>query len=414
MPVIQSLDRAGIRLAVLYNLNAVFEGSTTALSSGTTDITDSKLRAGVNDLAGQWVIITDGALAGQIARVASNTATPVTLTTAPVFTGTPASGVGYLLMGDEFRPQFIHNAINQSVHYVTGKAYDPEEEVIHLNSTERRYVIPDVFNGISNLDRRISFGNASIDPCENGWTQQTGVTQSFNQMDRREGSSSLQLVAAGVSVANIAVKTISSLDISKYDYVEFWWKSSIAITTAGDITFGLTSSTATVTLSMPTALADTWTYMRIALTSDQSRQLSDVVTLTFAQATNLADATFWVDDIKAVENSTAKWEHIRPEMWSIDKEAGEIVFHPNFGIVPYQLMKITGGGIPALLNADATVSEVDPMFMIAKSTELLLLSTSGGPNVDPEARRSLAGYWSGIANERIRGLPARQNWREVD
>jgi hypothetical protein len=414
MPVLQSLDRAGIRLSVLYNLNAVFEGSTTTISSGATDIIDSKLRAGVNDLAGQWVIITDGSLAGQIARVASNTATPVTLTTAPAFTGTPASGVSYLLMGDEFRPQFVHNVINQSIHYVTGKAYDPEEEFLHLDNSERRYAIPSVFNGISKLERRISYGSTSIDPCENGWTQQTGVTQSFNQMDRRNGSASLQLVAVSVSVANIAVKTISSLDISKYDYIEFWWKSSIAITTAGHITFALTSSTATVTLNMPAAEADTWTYMRIALTSDQARQLSDVVTLTFAQGTNLADATFWIDDIKAVENSTAKWERIHTSMWSIDKEAREIVFQPDYGTVPYQLMKITGGGIPVLLDADATVSEVDPMFMIAKSTELLLLSTSGGPNIDPEARRSLAGYWSGIANERIRALPARQNWREVD
>ena len=416
MPVIQSTTREEIRLSVGYNANSLFEGSTTSGSAGNDDIIDTKLRGATDEHNGKWVIITSGARDGDTSRVTATSANGQTLTVTPALGGTLASGVTYELWEKEFRTSLVHNCINQAVHYATGKAYDPEEDVsLHLHGSERRYPIPSAFGDfISKLERRFGYSSTVIDPCESGWTQQTNVTQAFDTTQRREGSASLRLVLAAALGAgsDAASKTITSLDISKYDRIEFWIRSTIAAV-AGDFTLRLTSGSTTVALNVPALVANTWHFHRVTLNPDDARQLTAVTTVVLRQVVDIGAATLWLDDIKAVENSTAKWEEIRQHLWHIDQEAGEIVFKPEWGTPPYNLLKITGGDKPVLLNADATVSEVDPTFVIAKATELVLMATSGGPQLDPEARRQQVAYWAGIARERILALPIRENARRV-
>ena len=416
MPVIQSATREEIRISVGYNCHAMFEGSTTSASAGTSDIIDTKLRGGLNDYAGKWVIITSGARDGDQSKVSSNTATPVTLTVSPVLGGTLATAVTYELWDEEFRPTLVHNAINQAIHYVTGKAYDPEEDIsLHLNGFERRYVIPSVFGDhISKLERRAFYNNISIDQCESGWTQQTNVTQAFDTTQIREGAASLRLVLAAAVAAgdNVASKTIVSTDISTHDRIELWMRSTVA-TASGDFTLRLTSGSVTVAFNIPALVANTWTFIRLTLNPDDARQLTAVTTVVLRQVVDIGAATLWVDDIRAADNSSARWEELKQHLWYIDQEAGEIVFKPNLSTMPYNLLKITGGDKPGLLNADATVSEVDPMYVIAKTTELVLMATSGGPATDPEARRQLSAYWGAIAERCIRDLPFRQGTRQV-
>ena len=407
MPVIQTATREDIRLAVGYNANAVFEGSTTSASAGTSDIIDTKLRGAVNDFAGKWVIVTSGARDGDTAIVTSSTVTPVTLTVSPVLGGILASGVTYELWDKEFRTTLVHNAINQAIHYITGKAYDPEEDVsLHLNGFERRYIIPSVFAGISKLERRVTVSSVLIDPCETGWTQQSNVTQAFDSTQRRSGNSLRLVLAAAVAAGDdVASKTISSTDISKCDRIEFQIRSTVAAA-AGDFTLRLTSGSTTVAFNVPALVANTWHYHRVTINPDDARQLTAVVTVVLRQVVDIGAATLWLDDIKGVENSSAEWELIRPQLWDIDQEAGEIVFRPNFGTIPYSLLKISGGDRPVLLNADATVSEVDPSYLIAKATELVLMAVPGGD-------KNLARYWAGVAENRIRGFPVLENYRQV-
>ena len=408
MPVIQALDREGIRLAALYNAGGVFEGSTTSGSAGDTDIIDRKLRGGTDDHVGKWVLVVSGARDGDISQVSAYNSTTFTLTVRPVFGGTLANAVDYLLIDQPYRPQFVHNCINQAIQYITGKAYDPEEDIsLHLNGFERRYVIPSVFDAISKLERRAKYSSVSIDPCETGWTQQTNVTQAFDSTQRREGGNSLRLVlAAGVAAGdNVASKTISSLDISKTDRIEFWMRSTVN-TVAGDFTIRLTSGSTTVAFNVPALTANTWTYNRVTLNPDDARSLTAVVTVVIRQVVDIGAATLWVDDIRATENSSAEWEEIRGHLWDIDKEAAEIVFKPNFGTIPYGLLKITGGGRPVLLNADGTVSEVDPSYMIAMTTHLIM-------RANPEADKALSAQWRQEAEMRIRGMTPFSNKRDV-
>ena len=413
------MSREDIRLAVGHNCDAVFEGSTTSASVGTDDIIDRKLRGGTNDQAGKHIIVTSGARDGDTSQVFSNTAasagTAMSLTVRPVLGGTLANSVTYELWDDEFQPLKIHNWINQAIQYATGRAYDPEEDVsLHLNGFERRYVIPSVFAMITKLERRHAHNGVSIDPCETGWTEQANVTQAFDQSQRREGGASLRLVVAAAAAAddNIASKTITALDISKNDRIGFWIRSSV-LAAAGDFTLRLTSGSITVAFNVPALVANTWHFHRVTVNPDDARQLTAVTTVVLRQVVDIGAATVWLDGIRAEENSSAKWEEIRPHLWYIDKEAGEIVFKPEWGTVPYNLLKITGGDRPVLLNADGTNSEIDPFFVIAKATELALMATSGGPSVDPEARRGLAAYWGQEAEKRARAFPILTNKREV-
>ena len=415
MPVLQSTTREDIRLACGYNCNAVFEGSTTSASAGVTDIIDRKLRGGTDDHLGKWIIITSGARDGDLSQVSAYNTTTFTLTMRPDLGGTLASGVTYEMWDQEFRPAFVHNAINQAIHYVTGKGYNPQESLaVHLHPEERRYVIPTAIAGISSLERRIRVNSVPIDPCESGWTQQTNVTQAFDATRKRQGGSSLRLILAAAVAAgdNVASKTITSLDISRCDRIECWIMSSV-VTVSGDLTLRLTSGSATVAFTVPALVANTWTYVRVTINPDDARQLTAVTTVVLRQVVDVGAATVWLDDIKAVVNSTAVWEPIPPHIWHSDEQTAEIVFEPAMGNVPYQLLKISGGAVPALLNADATASQIDPFYVIAKATELLLMGTSGGPQVDPNARRGQAAYWNGEAEKRIRSLPSLQDWRQV-
>ena len=415
MAVIQSATRKDIRLAVGYNLGAIFEGSTTSASSGATDLVDTKVRGPDDDHNGKWIVVTSGARDGDISRVTDWVSSTNTFTVTPAFGGTLASGVTYELWESAFRPQFIHNCINQAIHYLSGKAFDPEEDVsIHLHPNERRYVIPSTFAAIHRLEHRETFSSLVIDPCESSWTEQSNVTQAYDEKRLRKGGTSLRLIlAAGVGAGdNVASKTITSLDISKYDTLELWTLSSVAAA-AGDFTLRLTSGGTTISFNIPAVSADTWTYHRISMTADQARQLTAVVTVVVRQVTDIGAATLWIDDIKAAKNSDAQWEAFDPHLWHADEEAGEIVFRPNLSRVPYELLKIKGGDEPVLLNADATVSEVDPMFLIAKGTELAMMAVSGGAQIDPELRRQQVAYWNAEAHKRILALPNLAGWRDV-
>jgi hypothetical protein len=416
MPVIQSLDRQGIRLAAGYNAGAVFEGSATSVSSGATNLIDTKVRGADNDHNGKWIIITSGTLDGETTRVTDWVSSTNTFTVSPVFSGTPANGITYELWEREYRPESIHNFINQAVHHVSGKAYDPEEDTsLHLHGDDRQYPTPSVFAAISKLEKRVQVGSVSIDPCESGWTEQSNVTQSFDQTRKREGGASLRLIvaAAAGADADIASKTISSLDISQYDTLEFWMLSSVAISTAGDIRMRLTSSSTTVSLNIPTVSANIWTYHRITYTADEARQLSDVTGIVIRQNTDIGAVTIWFDDIKVVQNFTAKWEKISPRLWYADKEEGRLHFNPSMGTIPYNLLKITGGDELVLLNADSTVTQVDPSYMIAFTSYLLLMVAREGTDTERSDRRNLALFWRQEAENRIRSFPALVDYRQV-
>jgi hypothetical protein len=211
------------------------------------------------------------------------------------------------------------------------------------------------------------------------------------------------VVAGTVSDGDLVSDSISSLNLSGYTHVEFWAKAITAVA-AIDLRLLLDNTASCASpieaLDIPALTAGTWTFVRIALANPETD--TAIISVGLEYNANSAANTIWLDDIKAVKDNSADWVKEDSHNWRVDGEAATLVFNYAPG---YHLMKLTGGGNPVTLDLDATVSEVPEEFIIARATELALLSAGGGPSTDPDALRSLAGYWRSRADAAKRSLP---------
>jgi len=130
---------------------------------------------------------------------------------------------------------------------------------------------------------------------------------------------------------------------------------------------------------------------------------------------DIGAVTVWIDDIVAVANDTAEWEILDRRNWKIDREARDLILvRDGHDVVGYSLIKIIGGDKPALLSSDSTATEIDENFIVANSTNLALIATSGGPATDPDAKRQLSSYWAAQAERTRNALPMLVNVRHVE
>lgn len=309
-------------------------------------------------------------------------------------------------------PKKVEEFINQAIIEVTGLVYDPEESLaLHGDGRTRRFDIPTEFAMINGIYQRVSVEGTLIHDATTAWDEAaapSNVTRSVDTKDYKLSPGSNRFVIAGAfTTGNISSKAISSLDLRGYDYVEFWIKSTIA-TAAGDLRLFLSDTadpafgTADELLSIPALVADTWTFVRIALANPELD--SAIISVGLDLTTNLVAQTIWINDVRAVLDSTADWVKMDSRNWRVDQEARDVVmvFAPS-----YQLLKLTGGDKPVLLSADATASEIDDQYIIARATELTLIA--GGPSAQTEAAiaewRAQLAYWHNQAEAAKRSLP---------
>ena len=409
MPVIQGKSREALRVAVGQNCGAV-KLITSAIAGSTTTFLSDGLFGGAGDHKGKWLQLTgptnnDGTTARVVDSSISSYRT--TLTVYPAITA-PSLNDTAELWEERFDPARLHEFINQALIEVTGLAYDPEESLaLHGDGRQLRYDIPSEFAMLSGVYMRTSVESKTIHDAATEWNEATApsnVTRTVDTKDYKRPSGSNKFVIAGAFATGlISSKAISSLDLSGYDYVEFWIKSTIA-TAAGDFTLLLDDTALCVsaleTLSIPALVADTWTYVRVALANPELD--TAIISVGLNAAVNIAANTVWVNDVKAVLDSTASWERMDRNNWRVDEEARVLVLVYAPG---YYLLKLTGGDKPVLLTADSDVCEVDDQFVIARATELALLSSGGGPATDPDDLRRLASYWGNRADIAKRSLP---------
>ena len=129
---------------------------------------------------------------------------------------------------------------------------------------------------------------------------------------------------------------------------------------------------------------------------------------------DLGACTVWIDDIVAVSNDTAEWSTLDRRNWKIDKASRDLVLtRDGHDAIGYALIKITGGDKPALLTTDAGTTEVGDSYIIATATALALISSSGGPATDPDARRQLSAYWAAQAERERNAFPMLVNARTI-
>ena len=420
MPVIQGRSRKEIRQSVGYNLGAIY--ISTATGGSTSTVVDAALTTvigGNDDHIGKWIVFTSGALDGTIVRVTDYVASSTTLTFQPT-QGSSATGLSYELWEGDQPPARIHDFINQSIIEATGYIYNRVEDLsLHSDGHTLRFDIPSGLDMIQDIFYRDRVESTRLHSCNAVFdeTIDSDFTVSVDTEDKKQGTGANKFViATGASAGNITTDSITSKDISKYDYLECWIKSTVA-TSAGNLKILLDDSASCAspieTLSVPALTADTWTFVRMALSNPETN--TAIISVGLEYDSDLGACTLWVDDISVVRNDTAEWIKVPRNLWRIDKQSQDIVFDSYFdGLAPYDLLKIVGGDKPALLTSDSTTNEISDSYIINQSTALAFSASSGGPTIDPEGRRQQAAFFFGLAQVSKRNFPVLQNVRTVD
>ena len=424
MPVIQGRTRLQLRKHIGHALGAMRE-STASGGSTSTVVDNTVVLGGADNYIGKWLVLQDADAAtndGIVRRVTDSaiSSNVTTFTFMPVASASVASSDTYELWDGEYPPSRINDLINQAIISVTGLAYDPIENIsLHGDKRRTRFDIPSNISMVSKIERREKVTSTRIHDCGSTFDEKTDgdFTQSLDTQDRKLGTQSLKMViAAGASAGDFVTDSIASKDLSKYDTVEMWVKSTVA-TSAGNLKLLLddTASCASPleTLEIPALSADTWTFVRMSLSNPETD--TAIISVGLEYDSDLGACTVLIDDIKAVANDTAEWAVLPRHLWQIDKEARDLVLvRDGKDAVGYALMKITGGDKPALLTDDSSTTEIDENFIIAHATNLALISSSGGPATDPDAKRQLSAYWSAMAERARKTFPMLVNARTVE
>ena len=405
MPVIQGRTRQQLRQSIGYNLGALTAATVTSNGS-TTTLIDNLVRGGDDSQNGKWIYYTtSGSNSEKVTRVSDYVQSSTTMTLSPALAASTAADDTYEVWDDAYSPSIINEFINQAIIDATGHAYDPVEKLdLHGDGHSARLDIPSGISMVSRVDYRAAVDSVDIHNSESTFDEKTDsdFTQSLDTQDRKSGNSALRFViAAGASAGDFVTDSISSLDLSKYDTLEFWIKSTVA-TSAGNLKILLdnTASGASPleTLSVPALTADTWKFCRVSLANPETD--SAIISVGFEYDSDLGACTVWLDEVKAVRNDSAIWATLSRRAWRLDKEAADLVLTMDGRqSVGSRLIKLVGGDKPALLTADSTATEVDDQFVIAKATALALSAASGGPSTDPDQRRGQAAFWFGVSEQ---------------
>lgn len=425
MAITQSKTREDIRKAIGRNLGKMLTGTTSGSGSTTTAV-DATLFGGDDEYNGSYIRLTSGTYDGTTRRITDYASSTGTMTFSAV-AGTVAGSVTYELWDSNFDPQIIDEFINQAIWESTGRIYDPEESLdVHTDKINARWEIPSQFAMIQDIYYRHKYTSKTLHACGTTFDETTDsdITQAVSTEDYKRDGSSLKLtIAVGASAGDKITDSISSVDLSKYDFIEFWIKSTVA-TSAGNLKIHLDNGTVTAdgndleSLNVPALTADTWKYCRVALSNPESD--TAIVSIGLEYDSDLGACTVFLDDIKAVKNDTAVWEKLDRNTWRIDKQGSQgastqdlILNDRGRTLAGNNLLKIVGGDEPAELSADSDTTEVPERFVTAYATALAAQAGSTRTDMDMDAMRNIAAFWFTKTEQARYSLPFLTNVRTV-
>lgn len=412
MAILQGRTRLQIETSIGRNVSPkIFTGSWTGNTSVTVN-TDTKWKGGANDANGMWLHATSGGESGEIVRVTDDNESGQL--THDALSGTPSSGETYILWPEEFRPEDIHEYIDQAIIDATGRFYDDVEDItLFADGKTTRFDVPSGISMIQRLLYRSKVLEKRIHDASSAWTALGNVEVSTDTKLKKRGSASNKFVLASAVGAGdrIAYKDITAIDLSSYTHVE-WWARCSKTTTAGDLKLLLDDTAGSTSpielLPFPVLTADTWQLCRVALA--KADEDTAIISVGIEDDADIGAETVWIDDVRAVNNDEMTWIELPKRLWKVDRSARDIVLtNGGRSLVGYNLLKIVGGDKPALLSSNTSVSEVPDNYIIARATALAL---SAAPQID--GRRELAGYWERRANRAYRQLPILTDVRVVE
>jgi len=418
MPV-QGRTRKQLRQSIGYNLGAIYVSSASG-NGDSTSLIDNTLIGGDDNYKGYNALFTSGTNDGLFRRVSDFVESSTDLTVSPALSASTATNDTYELWEQGYHPNAIHDFINQAIIDTTGQAYDPVEDFsLHADGNSLRYDVPSNISIINHLYYRSSVSFTRLHSCNTAFdeTVDGDIAASTDTQDKRQGTASAKFIVDGAATGGeIATDSITSKDISRYDYLECWVKSTVA-TSAGNLKILLDDSASCAspleTLSVPALTADTWTYVRMQLSTPELD--TAIISIGLEYDAELGACQVRLDDIKVVQNDTAVWQIFPKHLWKIDRSSRDLVLTDDGKFeAGYALLKISGGDKPATLDTDSGTTEIDDSYIIARATGLAFAATSGGPAVDPDQKRQQAAFWFGVAEQAKRAFPFLITGRAVE
>jgi len=420
MAVTQSKTLEDLRKAVGRNLGKMVTGTTSGSGSTTTAV-DATLFGGDDEYNGSYIRFTSGTYDGTTRRITDYASSTGTMTFAAV-AGTIAGSVTYELWSDGFDPNVVDEFINHTIWESTGRIYDPVENLdVHTDRINTRWEIPSGLAMIQDVYYRDKITQKLLHNCNSVFDESvdSDFTITADTEDYKTGSASNKIViAAGASAGDTASDTITTVDISKYDHLEFWIKSSVA-TSAGNLKIHLVDAGGIEeSLDVPALTANTWKYCRVALSNPEDN--TAITQIRFEYDSDLGACVVYLDDIKAVKNDTATWTKIPRYQWRIDREGTQgastqdlVLTDGGRAEAGYSLLKLVGGDEPAELSSDSSETEVPERFIVAYATALSAQAGSLRSDADIDAMRNLAAFWFAKSEQAKNDLPLLTNVRLV-
>ena len=421
MPAIQGRTLKQLRQAVGFNLGALHTGTAYDAGSNTTLISLTFV-GGDDSYNGKWIAVADASNSDstEFRIISDYTASAYRATLQQQLSFATAAGDSYEVWDEPYKPENINEFINQAIVDSTGKVYDPIENIsLHGDGKQTRYDIPSGISQISKIEYRNKISYTRLHDCGTTFDEKTDgdFTQSLDTKDKKQGTQALKMViASGASAGDFVTDSITSKNISGYDYIEMWVKSTVA-TSAGNLKLLLDDSASCAspleTLSIPALSADTWTFVRMQLSTPELD--TAIISVGLEYDSDLGACTVWIDDISAVKNDTAEWSTLDRRLWKIDKEARDLILlRDGQDALGYSLIKIVGGDKPATLSSETDTTEIPERYVIAFATMRALLANSGGSSTDPDSKRQLAGFWNEEIARAKASFPMLTNVRTVD
>ena len=379
MAVIVGQTREELRKSIGHNLGAIRVGTMTGSGSTSTGV-DAEMPNADDHENGNHIVFTSGTNDGAIRIQTSYVGSSTTFTTrGDVLAASTADGDTYESWDEDMPPARVHDMIDRAVRTITRKGAPPSTDIsLHTYRDRRNYEFPTAFVGLQHLNYRSSYTWTSIHNCNTVFDElvDTDVTASADGEDYASGNSANKFVlAAGLGATDIiASDNISSLDLSGYDTVEFWIKSTVALT-AGQLRLRLSASASaaatTEELAIPATSAGTWTRHQVALANPHSD--TAIISVGLIHTSDIGAATVWLDEVRAFVEDSAIWSRVSRANYTRDKDRRELVLNGTaYNQTRYSLLKMEGYKKPTALTADSSTCDVEPEYLIMRTTAWLM------------------------------------------
>jgi len=388
--------------------------STTNLDTTTIIDNYGLAKGGDDEYIGRQIICvtpTGSIVAGEKSWVSDFDKATFDASLAPAFTSTVIVG-DVFEMWKVFTYEEINDAINQTISEITGKALQIKET--HAYSTEEEKYLYDVLSGFTHLSK-VEYASSTgiyyeMSRCEGLWSNGSANVTVTNSSFNKEGDYSIKAVEDGGSGAGAVLVTGSKVptDFSDADKVEFWMYSSIALT-AGQLQFHFDDSTLIASgidkIDIPAMDAATW--YRHSLSLANPHLDTAIISYGIYQVSDVGAFTFYLDDVSVIDSRSRIYKELPIEYWGISQGATPYLMITKSGLDltgSATDLRLTGFQIPTLMTADTDTSEIDPAYLIAKTTGRLLISHAKSSFLDIDDRAKLASYWLGEAARMETGI----------